>query len=174
MQAEERERGNELGGFHFLVLLEDCVAGGDCFFCLCAHRLAPRLLLRAFDSVLEARGLRCGARAAFCGAVDTRFASQMEAICQLGGYSKDPFDFSEVFLVGTCQDVFPGHFESYTTKERRLGYRRQNLIGSRNASATSLRDERYIRRGSGRIDGVGPRDKYIGSCTTRSPARKRT
>ena len=65
VQGEERERGNELGGFHFLVLLEDCVAGGDCFFCLCAHRLAPRLLLRAFDSVLEARGLRCGARAAF-------------------------------------------------------------------------------------------------------------
>ena len=51
-----------------LVLLEDCVAGGDCFFCLCAHRLAPRLLLRAFDSVLEANGLQCGARAAFCDA----------------------------------------------------------------------------------------------------------
>ena len=50
------------------VVLEACVAGGDYFFCLCAHRLAPRLLLRAFDSVLEARGLRCGARAAFCDA----------------------------------------------------------------------------------------------------------
>ena len=47
----------------------EIILGDDLFFCLCAHRLAPRLLLRAFDSVLEARGLRCGARAAFCGAV---------------------------------------------------------------------------------------------------------
>ena len=58
-----------LAAFIGLVSLEDCVAGGDCFFCLCAHRLAPRLLLRAFDSVLEANGLRCGARAAFWDAV---------------------------------------------------------------------------------------------------------
>ena len=44
-----------------------------------------------------------------------------------------PLDFSEVFLAHTRQEVHPGHFESYTNKERRLWYRRQNLIGSRNA-----------------------------------------
>ena len=58
------------------------------------HRLAPRLLLRAFDSVLEARGLRCESRAAFCGAVGHAVSlRRWEASCQLGGYSKDPFIF---------------------------------------------------------------------------------
>ena len=54
----------------------EIILGDDLFFCLCAHRLAPRLLLRAFDSVLEARGLRCGARAAFAARWDAqlRFA----------------------------------------------------------------------------------------------------
>ena len=65
-----------LAAFIGLVSLEDCVAGGDCFFCLCAHRLAPRLLLRAFDSVLEARGLRCGARAAFRDAASRNLRSE--------------------------------------------------------------------------------------------------
>ena len=52
----------------------EIILGDDLFLCLCAHRLAPRLLLRAFDSVLEARGLRCGARAAFCDAGFAQFA----------------------------------------------------------------------------------------------------
>ena len=105
-------------------MLEDCVAGGDCFFCLCAHRLAPRLLVRAFDSVLEARGLRCGARAAFSTlalrnlAWSTRFFSEAKRFLRA---HLSPLDFSEVFLARTRQEVLPGHLESYTTKERRLG-----------------------------------------------------
>ena len=54
------------------------------------HRFAPRLLLRAFDSVLEARGLRCGARAAL-GRGAARFVVELrlrrETTSQLKGRS---------------------------------------------------------------------------------------
>ena len=62
VQGEERERGNELGGFHRLAL-EDCVAGGALFFA--CVRIVCAGLPCATDSVLEARGLRCGERAVF-------------------------------------------------------------------------------------------------------------
>ena len=83
------------------------------------HRLAPRLLLRAFDSVLEARGLRCGARAAFCDAGFAQFgvvvfsndSSPSVHFSTLGGSI-----FSEVVLARTRQKVLPGHFESDMTE----------------------------------------------------------
>ena len=103
-------------------MVEDCVAGGDCSFCLCAHRLAPRLLVRAFDSVLEARGLRCGARAAFPTLASRNLRGPLWLLPQLElreGPAMSPIEF-DVFLARTRQEVFSGHFESYTTKERRL------------------------------------------------------
>ena len=103
----------------------EIILGDDLFFLpVYEHRLAPRLLLRAFDSVLEARGLRCGARAAFSTlasrnlAWSTRFSEEAKRFLRA---HLSPLDFSEVFLARTRQEVLPGHVESCTTKERRLG-----------------------------------------------------
>ena len=85
------------------------------------HRFAPRLLLRAFDSVLEARGLRCRARAAFSTLASRNLAwwsSQRFALSfqgEIGGPLR-AVDFSEVVLARTRQEVLPEHFESDVTE----------------------------------------------------------
>ena len=77
------------------------------------HRLAPRLLLRAFDSVLEARGLRCGARAAFSTLASRNLAWWSSLTIEISEVNISvPSIFSEVVLARTRQEVLPGHFES--------------------------------------------------------------
>ena len=47
----------------------EIILGDDLFFCLCTSIVWRRACSCARSTVLEARGLRCGVRAAFCGAV---------------------------------------------------------------------------------------------------------
>ena len=107
--GEERERRG-------CVSLE-IILGDDLFFCLCTSIVWPRVLVRAFDSVLEARGLRRGARA-FCGVAGHAASASMAQRIERRVSPR---------AVASTAGTPPGAF--FIDKERRS--RRQNLIGSR-------------------------------------------